>query len=59
LVLDTAIDDTTMHGISNVKLISAQQAREINNNKNTKEKLIRTNAVIWKKTVVHPPEDND
>jgi hypothetical protein len=41
------IDDRTMHGISNVKMISAQQAREINNYKNTKEKLLRNNAAIF------------
>jgi hypothetical protein len=40
-------DNRTTHGISNVKLISAQQGREINNYKNTKEKLLKTNAAIW------------
>jgi len=35
-----------MHG-ANIKIISAQQARICNIYKNTKLKLLKTNAAIW------------
>jgi len=35
-----------LHG-TKMKIISAQQARTYNNYKNTKEKLLKTNAAIW------------
>jgi hypothetical protein len=35
-----------MHGVSSVKLINAQQARQTKNYKDTKENLVRTYATI-------------
>jgi hypothetical protein len=37
----------TMHGHTNVKFISAKQAKETYQYRNTKEKLYKTNAAIW------------
>jgi hypothetical protein len=36
-----------MHGIEYFKITDAQQARLINNCKNTKYKLLQRNAAIW------------
>ena len=36
-----------MHGMNNMKVINAQQAKIIHHHKNTKQKLLKTNAVIW------------
>jgi len=36
-----------MHGPVNVKFVSAQQAKQTCQCKNTKEKLYKTNAAIW------------
>jgi len=36
-----------MHGMNGVKVTNAQQARIIHHYKNTKEKSLKTNAVIW------------
>jgi hypothetical protein len=36
-----------MQGQQNVKFASAQQAQQISQYKNTKEKLHKTNAAIW------------
>jgi hypothetical protein len=37
-----------MHGVkNNVKLVDLQQATIVNLYKNTKDKLLRTNAAIW------------
>jgi hypothetical protein len=36
-----------MHGITHVKIINAKQATTYNRYKNTKEKLLKTNAAIW------------
>jgi hypothetical protein len=38
-----------MHGTT-IKIIDAQQAKLRNNYKNTKLKLLKTNAAIWKKS---------
>jgi hypothetical protein len=35
-----------MHGMNNFKIIDAQQAKMINNFKNAKEKLLKTNEAI-------------
>jgi len=37
----------TMHGPQDVKFLGAQQAKQIYQYKNTKEKLCKTNAAIW------------
>jgi hypothetical protein len=36
-----------MHGINNLKVINAEQARTIGRYKNTKEKLLKTVAAVW------------
>ena len=36
-----------MHGATHIKVINAQQAKAINRYRNTREKLLRTNAAIW------------
>jgi hypothetical protein len=36
-----------MHGQQNIKFVSAQQAKQIYQYNNTKEKLHKTNAAIW------------
>jgi hypothetical protein len=36
-----------MHGQQNIKFVSAQQAKQIYQYKNTKAKLHKTNAAIW------------
>jgi hypothetical protein len=36
-----------MHGNMNVKFVNAKQAKEIYQYRNTREKLYKTNAVIW------------
>ena len=36
-----------MHGKTTIKVIDAQQAKLRNNYKNTKLKLLKTNATIW------------
>src|SRR5215475_9541 len=36
-----------MYGTTNIKFIDAKQAKEIDQYKNTKRKLYRTNAAIW------------
>ena len=36
-----------MHGMNNIKVINAQQVRIIHLHKNTKQKLLKTNAAIW------------
>ena len=38
--------DNNMHG-ERIKVVNAKQARQHNNFKNTKCKLLRTNAAIW------------
>jgi hypothetical protein len=43
-VITYIIEIRRMHGVNSVKLINAQQATEINNYKNTKEKLLWINA---------------
>jgi hypothetical protein len=37
----------TKHGMYNIKIINAQQAKIINNFKNLKEKVLRDNAAMW------------
>jgi hypothetical protein len=36
-----------MHGIHGIKIITAKQAREINNYQKTKQKLLKAKAAIW------------
>ena len=36
-----------LHGIESFTIIDAQQARSINNYKNIKYKLLKTNSAIW------------
>ena len=36
-----------MHGMSHVKIVIAKQAKTYHQYKNTKEKLLKTNAAIW------------
>jgi hypothetical protein len=36
-----------MHGPENVKFVNAQQAKQIHQYNNIKEKLYKTNAAIW------------
>ena len=36
-----------MHGKTTIKIIDAQQAKLRNNHKNTRLKLLKTNAAIW------------
>jgi hypothetical protein len=36
-----------MCGINSVQMINAHQARIIHHYKNTKEKLLKTNALVW------------
>jgi hypothetical protein len=36
-----------MHGKTTIKIVDAQQANLWNNCKNTKLKLLKTNAAIW------------
>jgi hypothetical protein len=36
-----------MHGLDNLKIIDAQQAKMSNSFKNAKQKLLKTNAAIW------------
>jgi hypothetical protein len=36
-----------MHGIHGIKIITAKQAREINNFQKTKQKLPKAKAAIW------------
>jgi hypothetical protein len=36
-----------MHGINNIKFISAQQKRGIYQYENSKERLCKTNASVW------------
>jgi hypothetical protein len=42
-----------MHGIRGIKIITAKQAREINNYQKTKQKLLKAKAAIWFNKVVH------
>ena len=41
-----------MHGTTNIKFIDAQQAKLAYQYKNTKRKLYKTNAAIWKKILM-------
>ena len=36
-----------MHGVHGIKIITAKQAREINNYQKTKQKLLKAKAAIW------------
>jgi hypothetical protein len=36
-----------MHGENNIKFVNTQQARLVYGYRNTKEKLLKTNASIW------------
>jgi len=36
-----------MHGVESIKIIDAQQAKLINNYRNTKFNLLKTNATTW------------
>lgn len=47
VVLIKLVYQFTMYGMNNMKVISVQQARNIHHYKNTKEKLLTTNAAIW------------
>ena len=47
LVLREFVDQFIMHGMNNVKVITAQQAINIHHYKNTKKKSLETNAAVW------------
>jgi hypothetical protein len=47
LVLIEFINQFTIHGMNNVKVINAPQAIIIHHNENTKEKSLKTDAAVW------------
>ena len=47
LVLIDFLNQRTVHGMNNAKLVNAQQAIIVHHNKNTKEKSLENDEAVW------------